>query len=276
MALSRTVRSSDGTALHVSMTGPAEPALSILFVHGLSQSHLTWQRQLDSGLGPDVRMAALDLRGHGRSEKPATGYRESRVWADDLSHVVAELGPAPVVICAWSYGGLVLLDYLRFHGERALAGVILIAAANRMGAGVDDFGADAAPLGFTSVDAEESIRSLRQFVRCCRARELLPIEEATVLGYTVLTPPRVRRAMLDRIVDNDDQLRALGVPALIVHGEADQIVLPRSSARLATLLSHAVIRSYPDAGHSPFDERPEMFDADLASFVLPLVRPAAG
>lgn len=49
----------------------------VLFLHGLSQCRLAWDRQLRSGLGRDLRLVAVDLRGHGLSEKPGDGYGDA-------------------------------------------------------------------------------------------------------------------------------------------------------------------------------------------------------
>src|SRR6185503_2654023 len=58
-----------GARLHVVETGNPE-GRPILLIHGFSQAWLTWRRQLFSNLGNDYRLVALDLRGHGQSDKP--------------------------------------------------------------------------------------------------------------------------------------------------------------------------------------------------------------
>ena len=52
----------------------------ILFIHGFSQSWRVWNRQLNSDLTDDCRLVAMDIRGHGLSDKPREGYAESRLW----------------------------------------------------------------------------------------------------------------------------------------------------------------------------------------------------
>ena len=57
--------------LHLVETGnPSGQA--ILFIHGWSESHLVWARQLNSPLSERFRLVALDNRGHGDSDKPPT------------------------------------------------------------------------------------------------------------------------------------------------------------------------------------------------------------
>ena len=68
-----------GVQLHVVETGNPG-GRPILFLHGVSQCWLTWSRQMNSELADDYRLVAMDLRGHGLSEKPREGYTDSRIW----------------------------------------------------------------------------------------------------------------------------------------------------------------------------------------------------
>src|SRR5206468_1563353 len=62
-----------GCQLHLVETGNRR-GQPILFLHGISQNVLTWSAQLSSGLRRRYRLVAMDLRGHGASEKPPRGY----------------------------------------------------------------------------------------------------------------------------------------------------------------------------------------------------------
>ena len=58
-----------GLRLYVEETGnPRGP--SVLFIHGLSQRRLAWNKPLHSDLAPEFRLVAMDLRGHGGPDKP--------------------------------------------------------------------------------------------------------------------------------------------------------------------------------------------------------------
>jgi pimeloyl-ACP methyl ester carboxylesterase len=82
------VRSPDGVNIVVYEWG--NPAgRPIVFVHGSYQSALSWSHQVsDPTLAARYRLIAIDLRGHGASDKPdgAEYYREGKRWADDLTH----------------------------------------------------------------------------------------------------------------------------------------------------------------------------------------------
>src|SRR6266508_3085542 len=120
-----------GVGLHVVETGNSR-GRSIFFVHGFSQCWLQWSRQLDSELATDFRLIAVDLRGHGHSDKPREGYAGSRLWADDINAVMQALRIDHPVLCCWSYG-LVPLDYLRHYGDAGIGGLHLVAAITKLG-----------------------------------------------------------------------------------------------------------------------------------------------
>ena len=64
-----TVEGGGGVSLSVVETGRKDGP-GILFIHGFSQSYLSWKTQLGSDLADDFRLIAFDLRGHGASGKP--------------------------------------------------------------------------------------------------------------------------------------------------------------------------------------------------------------
>ncbi len=197
-----------GVQLHVIEAGnPAGRA--ILFIHGVSQSSLAWSRQLDSELARDHRLVAMDLRGHGLSEKPRDAYGDSRLWADDVRAVIDTLTLDHPVLSGWSYGPLVILDYLRHYGEDRIGGIHSVD-------GITKLGSDAAMSvispeflglvpGLFATDAEEeAYRSLESLLRLCFAEQLSASDLYLMLGYNVSVPPHVRQALLSRTIDNDD------------------------------------------------------------------------
>ena len=118
--------------LHVVETGN-NSGRPILFIHGFSQCWLAWSRQLRSDLADDYRLVAMDLRGHGLSDKPREGYADSRLWADDVNAVIRDLDLDHPVLCGWSYGPLVILDYVRHYGEDDISGLNFVGAITKLG-----------------------------------------------------------------------------------------------------------------------------------------------
>ena len=78
-------------------------------------------------------MVAVDMGGHGLSNKPQTSYGDSRLWADDVNAVIHELNLNHPVLCGWSYGPLVFLDYVRHYSEDQLGGLHFVGAVTKLG-----------------------------------------------------------------------------------------------------------------------------------------------
>jgi len=82
-------RSADGTALLGEMQGDPQ-APEILFIHGLRQSRLSWDKQFADPALAGFRLVRFDLRGHGDSDKPASpdAYASAALWGDDIAAVL--------------------------------------------------------------------------------------------------------------------------------------------------------------------------------------------
>lgn len=257
-----------GTQLHVVEAGNSS-GRPILFIHGFSQCWLTWSRQLNSDLADDYRLIAVDLRGHGLSDKPADGYDNSRLWAADIDAVMRTLGLDHPILCAWSYG-LVALDYVRYYGDEAISGLQLIGAITKLGS--DEAMSVISPTflslvpGFFATDVHESVRSLESLLRMCFTVEPLPEELYLMMGYNVSVPPYVRQALFSRSVDNDDVLAQIHKPVLLTHGSDDAIVKPTVVDKHKALIAHAEIDIISNAGHAPFWDHAAAFNRRLRDF----------
>jgi pimeloyl-ACP methyl ester carboxylesterase len=264
-----TVIGSGGTRLYVEETGDPK-GQPILFIHGFSQSRLTWRKQFNSSLTEEFRLVALDLRGHGQSDKPRDAYGESQIWAEDIQAVITTLNLQRPVLSGWSYGGVIISDYVRVYGDGQLGGIHLIGALTKLGEALTPLlGQEFAALvpGFFSTDAINSANALQKLVRLITHRPLPPEEFYYTLGYNTIVPPYVREGLLSRSLTNDDVLASLQVPVLITHGDLDEIVLPTAAQEHIALIKHAQVSLQPDIGHAPFWEGSERFNRELADFV---------
>ncbi len=264
-----------GCQLHLVETGNPE-GQPILFIHGFSQCSLAWSRQLTSDLTRSHRLVAMDMRGHGSSEKPRDGYEDSKLWADDVDIAMRELGLERPILCGWSYGPLVILDYIRHYGEDAIGGIHFVGAITKLGsdAALSVIAPEFLALvpGFFSSDAEESVRSLESLLRMCFAREPSAAELYLMLGYNVLVPPFVRQALFSRAFDNDDLLPTLRSPVLITHGAEDAIVTPVAVEQHRANILHAQVHTMAGAGHAPFWDDAASFNRRLGKFAEGLER----
>lgn len=266
---SHSITGGGGAQLHVVEAGNPR-GRPIVFIHGFSQCWLAWSRQMSSDLADDFRLIAMDLRGHGRSDKPRDGYADSRLWADDISAVLAALRLDRPVLCGWSYGPLIILDYLRHYGEDRIGGVHFVDGITRLGS--DDALAVLTPEflrlvpAFFATEVEESVRSLDALLRLCFAREPSAADLYLMLGYNVSVPPYVRQALLSRSFDNDDLLPAIHKPALITHGAEDAIVNPIIVDQHRAGMAHAQIHVMANVGHAPFWDDAAAFNQRLRVF----------
>jgi pimeloyl-ACP methyl ester carboxylesterase len=258
-----------GTRLHVVETGNPR-GQPILFIHGFSQSSFCWSRQLDSGLARDYRLVAMDLRGHGASEVPRDGYGDTKLWADDVESVIRDLELDRPIVCGWSYGPIVTLDYIRHYGEEKLGGIHIVAGISKLGseAAVAVLTPEFLSLvpGFFSSEVGESVRSLSTLVGMCFARRPSPIDLYTMIGYNVSVPPHVRQALFARVLDADDVLSAMRIPVLVTHGADDAIVKTDVLSQQWSAIAHAQVHLMSGAGHAPFWDNAAEFNQRLSAF----------
>lgn len=258
-----------GTQLHLVEAGNAT-GRPIFFMHGISQCWLAWSRQLSSELADSHRLVAMDLRGHGSSDKPRDGYADSRLWADDVNAVIDGLELDQPILCGWSYGPLVILDYLRHYGEDGIGGITFVGGVTKLG--TDEATAVLTPEflalvpGFFAQDVEEGVRSLESLVRMFFAEEPPAQDLYLMLGYAVSVPPYVRQALLSRSVDNDDLLPSIRTPTLIVHSATDAIVSPAVVEQHKASLAHAEVAMMENTGHACFWDAAPAFNNRLRAF----------
>jgi len=258
-----------GIQLHVVETGNPK-GRPILFIHGFSQCWLTWSRQLNSELAHNCRLVAIDIRGHGLSEKPSHGYADSRLWADDVNAAIRALSLDHPVLSAWSYGPLVSLDYIRHYGEEYIGGLHFVGGITKLGSEqamsvlTPEFLKLAS--GFFAEETEESVRSMESLLRLCLVREPSAEELYLMLGYNLSVPPFVRKALLSRTLDNDDLLPKIRKPVLITHGVEDAVVKPSVVEQHKARMPHAEIHMMAKAGHAPFWDDTASFNRRLSTF----------
>lgn len=273
----QTVAGEGGVPLNVASTGdPAKPAL--LLVHGIGQSHVSFEEQLRSPLADDFHLVAFDLRGHGNSGKPWTpeAYKDPANWAGDVRRVMQALDLKRPVIVGWSYGTLVVADYVRLFGTTGLAGIVLTGAYGGM--------TPPPPLdpGFAerfasnrkrqlSADPAENAAAAMATAPMLTARDMGEPWRARAAAIAMMLPAYARAAMFDRTMANSDLIPAINVPVMLAIGGKDGSTPEPQARELATKLeargTRVVISVHPDAGHSPFAEDPERFNRELARFI---------
>jgi non-heme chloroperoxidase len=264
-----TIAGGGGVHLHVVETGNPN-GRPILFLHGVSQCGLQWSRQLNSSLAKDHRLVALDMRGHGLSDKPRDAYGDSKLWAEDVNAVIQSLKLDHPVLSGWSYGPLVFFDYIRHCGEERIGGLHLVGGVTKLGR--EDAMAVLTPEflslvpQFFSTDAEASVGGMRGLLRLCFAQEPSEADVYLMLGYNVSVPPYVRQGLLSRSINNDDLLPKIRKPVLITHGALDKIVKTAAVDQHKAAMPHAQVHLIDNAGHGAFWDDAPAFNDRLHAF----------
>ncbi|QDF03196.1 alpha/beta hydrolase [Myxococcus xanthus] len=267
------VEGSGGVRLAVSESGPSSGAPAVLFLHGIAQSRQSWHGVLDGRLVQDHRLVALDLRGHGDSDKPEgdAPYVDGAHFAGDLSAVIGQLGLQKPVVVAWSYGGVVAGDYLRHRGDSELGGLFFVAASVRTGKPARALfgpGMMSNARGLLSEDPAIYEATARAFIEACSVQRLDASRAEEALRAMLRVPPHVRRALLSRVEDYSVELARCSRPVATLHGELDQVVLPAMSSEVVLACAREGRGTWlPGVGHLPFLEATAEFEAALAAFV---------
>ncbi|MFC9362807.1 alpha/beta fold hydrolase [Rhodococcus sp. NPDC057014] len=262
----------DGTPLVYSVTGDPD-ARALVLLHGWAQSSKCWGTGVLDELAARYRVIAVDLRGHGYSGAPAAGYDDSAIWAGDVDAVLTAEGvTSGAVLLGWSYGGLVICDYLESHGTSAVDGVVLVGAITSIGRGEagGKVGAAmrAAIPGAMSEEPREAIRALGAFGTALTGPpEGKGAQSQALFGASLATPPHVRAALFHRSASHDDLLRSLDVPVLVLHGTEDSVVDVSAGRHAADLIPQARASFWEGCDHGPFVEDPGRFVKDVGTFV---------
>jgi pimeloyl-ACP methyl ester carboxylesterase len=115
-----------GLRFHVQRLGAGAP--SVVFLHGLVMDNLSsWYFTLANRVARFAPALLWDLRGHGRSERPPSGYSVSEMVADLDAVLDAAAVDQPVYLVGNSFGGLLAVSYALAHPQR-VAGLVLVDA----------------------------------------------------------------------------------------------------------------------------------------------------
>ena len=266
------VKTPDGLTISAQEWGnPAGP--EILFIHGFSQSYLSWMRQVDSDLAKEFHIVTYNLRGHGNSDKPLdpARYRDSKAWGDEMQAVIDAAGLRRPVLVGWSYAGRVISDYLATHGADKLAGINFVDAPIKVDPALIGDNLKNLPL-MASEDLATNIAATRTFVHGCFSRQPSADDFETVLAFNMMVAPKVRAGLGGRPLDASDMMSKLKLPVLVTHGAQDRNAKVGAAEYTASIIPGAKLSIYEGVGHAPFYEDAPRFNTELAAFVRAAVK----
>ena len=249
-----------------------EAARTIVLLHGNSANSWWWQ-WVAAALPEDLRLLALDMRGHGDSEWVKPPAYKPHDYADDLANFIDEevRGEKPIVV-GHSMGGVVTLAFAERYGDLA-RGIIVIDTAVKSSRGRDRFlhrlkalptvvypDLATAKARFRLMPNEGEIHPDR--VLAIAEKSLMPSESG---GYTL-------KFDRESFFGGDglqvmETIRALRLPTLLVRAEKSRIMTQESSEVAAASNPHTRLTVIADAHHHVILEKPAEVARIIAAFV---------
>jgi non-heme chloroperoxidase len=263
----------DGTNLFYKDWGAGPP---VLFSHGWPLSADAWDAQMLFMGEHGFRVIAHDRRSHGRSDQTWDGNHMDR-YADDLAELIEHLDLRDLVLIGHSTGGGEVARYIGRHGTSRVARVVLVGAVPPLMLQTDA-NPDGVPMAVFDGIREGTRNNRAQFFKDLTIsfygynRDGAAVSEAVRDSFWAQGMAGGIKGQYDCIrefseVDYTDDLRAITVPTLVVHGDDDQIVpIATSALKAATILPDATLKIYPGAPHGLPTTHQDQFNADLLAF----------
>ncbi len=247
-------RSTDGTTLAGEAYGDPN-GLEILFIHGLRQSRLSWEKQFADPSLAGLRLVSFDLRGHGDSDKPTSigAYSDADRWVDDVAAVIAASKLRRPVLVGWSLGGFVVGAYLRKYGGTGIAGINLVDAVTKLSPDLLTEEAGTFARTATSHDLAERTLATAEFLAACFHRQPTAAQMQRMLVVNGMTERAVNEGFIrTQTADLEPVFRDFSGPILLTHGVYDRLVRVAMSERIKAIHANSQLSIYSESGHTPF------------------------
>jgi non-heme chloroperoxidase len=273
------VTTTDGAQIFYKDWGPKD-AQPIVFHHGWPLSSDDWDAQMLFFVSKGYRVVAHDRRGHGRSSQISEGHDMDHYAADAFA-VVEALDLRNAVHIGHSTGGGEVARYVAKHGEPAgrVAKAVLVSAVPPL-----MLKTDANPEGLP-IEVFDGFRSAlaanrAQFFRDVPAgpfygfnRAGATVNEGVIQNWWRQGMIGSAKAHYDGIkafseTDQTEDLKAISVPTLVLHGDDDQIVpIVASAHKSVKLLKNGTLKVYPGYPHGMLTTNADVLNADLLAFI---------
>jgi non-heme chloroperoxidase len=272
-----TIAASDGATLFYKDWG-AKDAQPVMFHHGWPLSADDWDSQMLFFWSHGYRVIAHDRRGHGRSEQTDAG-NDMDTYASDVAAIAKALDLRDAIHIGHSTGGGEVARYVSRAERGRVAKAVLIGAVPPVMLR-SDANPDGIPMqvfdGFRALlytNRAELYKSLPSGPFYGFNREGAIISRGLIDNWWRQGMAGGAKAQYDCIsafseTDFTQDLEAITLPVLLMHGEDDQIVPIENSAHKAIkLLRNGTLRTYPGLSHGLFATHPELINSDLLAFI---------
>ena len=269
-----TITTKDGATIYYKDWGKGPV---ITFSHGWPLNADMWDAQMLFFVQHGFRVVAHDRRGHGLSSHASTG-NDMDGYADDLAAVVESLDLKGITMVGHSTGGGEVARYIGRYGTKRLARAVLIAAVppillksatNPEGLPIEVFDAIRSAL---VKDRSQTYRDFaQQFYGANRPGA--QVSQGTLDQFWLWSMQSGLKNAYDSVkafseTDFTEDLKKFDIPTLVMHGEDDQIVPVKDSAKKAArLIEGATEIYYPGAPHGLTATHADQVNSALLAFL---------
>jgi 3-oxoadipate enol-lactonase len=257
------MRLDHGVRVHFERRGSG-PAL--LMLHGIGSSSRAFRHQLES-LSDAFDVIAWDAPGYGQSEDPSEPFTLADL-ADRVALLLDELGVQHAHVLGVSMGGVIAQLVHHRHPRRVQS--LVLCDTNAGGGALPE------PARFERV--RQRVEALEQLGARGMAEQRAPvlvgpnasrdlIDELTAIMAEVRPAGYAAAAVALGNTDLREQLGAIQVPTLVIHGEYDRVVPPETGRQLAESIPGARLVVIANAGHVSNQEQPAAFNAAVRDFL---------
>ena len=248
----------------------------IVLIHGWPLSKEMWEYQIEDLVNAGLRVIKYDRRGFGKSSKPWGSY-DYDTLTSDLNTIMEELDLKDAILCGFSMGGGEAVRYLSQYGSARVSKLVLISAVTpylqHSADNPDGVPAEVFEEMMTQMKADR-IGFLDEFGKKFFGVNMLNHPDSSpLLDYyrhlASVAAPRATQQCAISFASTDfrEDVKAIAIPTLIIHGDDDQTVpIKVSSDRTASMIPGAIYKVYEGAPHGLFYTHKEQLNQDLVDF----------
>ena len=235
---------------------------AVVLLHGLADSWFSFSRVLPS-LPSSLRVFALDQRGHGDSDRPASGYTVAD-YSEDVIAFLDAMRLQQATIIGHSMGAFVAQRVAIISPDRVKRLVLIGGAATARNEVLLGLQQELATLGDPL-----SADFLREFQYGTVHAPIPATFMDRVIAESGKVPVRVMRGALDGLLASGDssEVDAIRAPTLMLWGDRDAIFSQGDRLALRKAIPAGDLRVYAEIGHALHWEAPDRFVNDLLAFI---------
>lgn len=268
------IETAPNVKLYVKDYGQGKP---VILIHGWPLSNEMWEYQIDFLVQNNFRVIAYDRRGFGKSSQPWDGYDYDSL-TDDLKQIIEQLELEDATLVGFSMGGGEVVRYFSRHAGKGVTKAALISSIIPFLLKTED-NPDGHPKEKNDATAnaikEDRIEFINTFGKTFFGVTIInrPLSTSLLEYYNSLCAVASPRATLKcaesfSTTDFRNELSAVNVPTLIIHGDADRIVpIELTSKKASQLINDNTFIVYEGEPHGLFYTERDRLNADLLNFI---------